>query len=101
MQRAGRTSDDYLSDLIHFRGINQDPGAGLRLEDLEQAAKAIASANAKFRLPRDNDLVIAVHPLYTGPLALLMLVIGFAFHCQTSFGFDKCLLNVALAALLE
>jgi hypothetical protein len=80
VQRPGRTGHDHLSDPIHRCRINQDPWPGLRLEDFGQPAIAAAGVDAQFRLPKDSDLVITVNPLYTRPLALFVLVIGFVCH---------------------
>ena len=89
VQRPAWTRHDHFGNLIGCSSIDLDPWSGLGLEDLRKTAKAVASVNAQLRLPRDGDLIVAVHSLHAGLLTFFIRVIEFALHSKISSEFAK------------
>src|SRR5262245_43352869 len=62
MERAGRTRENRLGDLVGLGGAHVDPRATLRVEDRAEPPDAFPRVDAEPRLPVDLDPFVGVRP---------------------------------------
>src|SRR5207342_1657989 len=81
MQRAGRAGEDGLGDLIRACGVDDHPRACVGVENLRQAADAVAHVDAELRLPLHLDRLVRVD----APRATLLLWRGVTHSTRSSY----------------